>query len=270
MIQNSVSQWRKKATNPFIFEKIESPFDKKSSEPQVLLVNTKPSANEHLPLPKDFQFEPCLLPTRFEDFADRIRNFKVREDDVWILGYPNSGTKWLQNIIWQLKCGIDRTKKPEALFLEKDAFDDGGSVEAAKNLDSIKSLDGAISPRIIKSHLPPNLLPVEFWTVQPKIIYIARNPKDVAVSIFQQMQNDGKIFSGTIEKFFDHFLEDKNWYAPFHAHVNSFWQQRNEKNILFLTNEDLSEDLLQSVKRTSEFLQCSHIDAELKLLADHV
>lgn len=34
----------------------------------------------------------------------------------------------------------------------------------------------------MKSHLPIALLPDQLWIVKPKIIYVTRNPKDVAVS----------------------------------------------------------------------------------------
>lgn len=51
--------------------------------------------------------------------------------------------------------------------------------------NTLKELDGATSSRIIKSHSPPNLLPVGLWTVRSKMIYITRNPKDIATSFYQ-------------------------------------------------------------------------------------
>lgn len=282
MIQNSISQWRKKASNPFIFEQVEASSDKKFLETEsgsFLLVNTKPLANEYLPFPKDFTFETCLLPTRFEEFADNIRNFKPKKDDVWILSYPGSGTVWVQNIVWQLKQGIDRTKKPfswtDALYLEGDIFVDSPNEDAKKNLyskfnNSLERVENEPSPRVIISHLPPNLLPVELWTIRPKIIYIARNPKDVAISMFHTLHDDFEHFSGTLEEYFDLFLDDKIWYAPFFEHITSFWQLRNEDNFLFLSYEEVVADKFKEVKRISEFLDCSNIDDELKLLIDYL
>ena len=40
------------------------------------------------------------------------------------------------------------------------------------------------SPRFMKSHLPVHLLPADILTKKAKIVYVARNPKDVAVSFF--------------------------------------------------------------------------------------
>ncbi|XP_055304988.1 sulfotransferase 4A1-like [Sitodiplosis mosellana] len=282
MIPNSISQWRKKALNPFIFEKVKVSSDKKSLQTEsesFLLVNTKPSSNDHLPFPKDFTFESCLLPTRFKEFADKIRNFKVKKDDVWILSYPDSGTTWVQNIVWQLKHGIDQTKEPisssDALYLDGEFFVDSPNEVARKNLsskfeNSLERVDNEPSPRIIISHLPPNLLPVDLWTIRPKIIYIARNPKDVAVSMFHMLRDDFKHFSGTIEEYLNLFLEERNWYAPFFAHCTSFWQLRNENNFLFLSYEDVMADRFKGVKRVSEFLHCSNVKHELKLLNDYL
>lgn len=282
MIQNSFSHWRKKALNPFIFEQVKASNEesKKSLETEsgsFLLVNTKPSANEHLPFPKDFPFESCLLPMRFEEFADRIRNFKVNKDDVWILSYPDSGITWVQNTVWQLKYGIDRTKEPisttDALYLEGETFIDSPNEETKQNLkskfeNSLERANNEPSPRIIISHLPPNLLPLELWTVRPKLIYIARNPKDVATSMFHMLHDDFKHFTGTFEQYLDRFLEDSIWYAPFFAHVTNFWHLRNEDNFLFMTHEEVAADRFNGVKRISEFLNCSHVDNELKLLID--
>lgn len=270
MIQNSITQWRKKASNPFIFDKKKFPSDKKSLEAEsnsFLLVNTKPFANEHLPFPKDFQYESCFLPSQFEEFAEQIRNFKVREDDIWVLSYPKSGSTWVQYIVEQLKHEINATKEPislsDSLYLEEVIFVDE---EAKSNVNPLEKLDKESSPRIIKSHLPPNLLPIELWTIRPKIIYIARNPKDVAVSMFQ----DFKHFTGTIDEFFVLFVEDRNWYAPFHAHVITFWQLRDEDYFMFLTYEELSAHRFTGIKRISEFLRCSYGEDELKLLTDYV
>ena len=52
----------------------------------------------------------------------------------------------------------------------------------------IKTIDELKSPRILKSHLPLQLLPPSaLQTPSVKIIYVTRNPRDVAVSLYHFM-----------------------------------------------------------------------------------
>lgn len=60
-------------------------------------------------------------------------------------------------------------------------------------------------PRYVKSHLPICFLPNELWTKRPKIVYVARNEKDAAVSYYHHYYNL-HAFQGTIDNFCDLFL----------------------------------------------------------------
>ncbi|XP_031637530.1 sulfotransferase 1E1-like [Contarinia nasturtii] len=192
MLQNSFPDLNVKSDiNPFIFTEVKTPIGKTPFRDRVktyLLADTKPWANLYLPHPKGYKFEPCFLRTQFKELAYEFRSFKVRKDDIWILSFPKSGTTWTENIIWQLKNGFNFSKEPLALntgfLLEPDLVT--ADIDAVQKTE-FEKLNNAISPRVIKSHLPPHLLPVELWTVRPKIVYIARNPKDVAISLFHML-----------------------------------------------------------------------------------
>lgn len=51
--------------------------------------------------------KPCVLPAKFVDYADRIRNFQVYEDDVWIVTFPKCGTTWTQEMVWLIDHDLD-------------------------------------------------------------------------------------------------------------------------------------------------------------------
>ena len=43
-----------------------------------------------------------VMPKTYEAISERIQNFKVREDDIWIITYPKCGTTWTQEIVWHI------------------------------------------------------------------------------------------------------------------------------------------------------------------------
>ena len=66
------------------------------------------------------------------------------------------------------------------------------------------------SPRIIKSHFPEQHLPPDIWNKKAKIVYVARNPKDVAVSYFywHNTVTSLKTYSSW-ETYFEDFMSGK-------------------------------------------------------------
>lgn len=112
----------------------------------------------------------------------------------------------------------------------------------AKRLTSMEIVHHMQSTRYIKTHLPHNLLPKQIQTCEksPKVIYVARNPKDVCVSLYHH-----KVLTEAYEKSVDDFVDDfvddvsESSYAPYWTHVKEFWNRRNQENVLFITFEDM-------------------------------
>lgn len=50
---------------------------------------------------------PCAMGERYHKFAESIRSFQVRDDDVWIISYPKCGTTWTQEMVWLLGNELD-------------------------------------------------------------------------------------------------------------------------------------------------------------------
>lgn len=47
--------------------------------------NIDEKAAEQLSLFGDYEFESCFLPKAYLTIADRIQNFHIRPDDVWVV-----------------------------------------------------------------------------------------------------------------------------------------------------------------------------------------
>lgn len=75
-------------------------------------------------------------------------------------------------------------------------------------LSSFDRVEKLSAPRFIKTHLHYSLLPTAMKTeTSPKMIYVARNPKDTCMSWFHhQRLMDG--WSGSLEEFVECFVSD--------------------------------------------------------------
>lgn len=242
-----------------------------------------PKTVQHLSLPSDYEYSKCFLTKKYSKLADRIQNFIIRPDDVWIVSFPKCGTTWLMNIVWQLKQNLDFStdlKDSTYKFLERtimyDFNDENKDDQMHRQL--IERLDRQLdefcvdeSPRLLKSHLPAYLLPKNIWTVKPKLIYVSRDPKDAIVSMYHMYRNHSNIkYAGTMEDFFDISMNDHIVYAPFHDHVHSFVQLKQLDHVLLMKYEEILANPFNEIKRINDFLKYSYSDDQLKQLTAYV
>jgi hypothetical protein len=132
----------------------------------------------------------------------------------------------------------------------------------------LEAIDSYKSPRLIKSHLPLQLLPPSvLQTPTVKIIYVTRNPRDVAVSLFHFMGILSEVHMSEefgFNNFVEDFLSDCLPYSPYLSHVASYVKAAEADpghyKFLILRYEDLKADLKREVQRISVFLAGTLID----------
>ncbi|XP_055704043.1 luciferin sulfotransferase-like [Phlebotomus papatasi] len=225
---------------------------------------------KNLPLAEKWCMEPCFLPSFYENMAERIENFEVRPDDVWVVTYPKCGTTWTQEMVWQICNNLDYEGGKVALERRFPYLEVGCLLSRDIPMeDEISFLEKMPSPRFIKTHLPAHLLPPQIWTVKPKIVYVARNAKDTAISWYHHYVNF-QHYSHSFSDFMEAFLDDKIDFSPYHSHIIDFWNLRREQNILFLTFEDMKHNHPKVIEETARFFGKTYTKQEIDKLADHL
>ncbi|KAF5906105.1 sulfotransferase family cytosolic 2B member 1-like, partial [Clarias magur] len=184
-------------------------------------------------------------------------NFKFQDTDILIVTYPKSGTTWMQEIVTLVSCkGDPRKSQTQPNFFRAPW------IEQCYSKDVLKTFQG---PRVLTTHLPYKLLANALQGSKAKIIYVARNPKDVTVSYYY-FHNMAKFLKdpGTFSEFLTDFLGGRVYYGSWFDHVKGWTSNaRNIENFLFITYEDMWEDLCGSLVKVSRFLQCPLLEDEL-------
>ena len=182
---------------------------------------------------KDFvRYNNGILMTRqFVPVAEQLYNFELREDDIWVVTFPKSGTTWAQEMVWMLVNDVDKEKGsiPASLrcpYMEINSMMGPDLDKIPFPPDMIEVMNDPIgyagkmsSPRVLKTHLPVDCLPsgkkgvfkrqglkVEAGALERcRIVYVARNTKDVCVSFFKMMSEPESGFVGDFTKFAELF-----------------------------------------------------------------
>ncbi|CAH0701634.1 unnamed protein product [Spodoptera exigua] len=232
--------------------------------------------------------------------AANIYNMPLRPTDVFVASYQRSGTTWTQELVWLIVNNFNYEKAAEIPlthrypFLDQFMFFEPNEKEkyinvmskTGENFDEKKYsqvLDILNRPasstlaevplsetRFIKTHLPMSLLPPTLLDTA-KVVYVARDPRDVAVScyyharLFKMLKPDK-----SFKDFWNLFHRDLYTLTPFFEHVKEAWEKRNEPNMLFLFYEELSKDLPTSINRVADFFGKKLNEEQMSRLCDHL
>ncbi|XP_049609666.1 cytosolic sulfotransferase 3 [Syngnathus scovelli] len=216
------------------------------------------------PRPELFDFHGVPMTRFFTDNWENVKTFKAKPDDIVIATYPKSGTTWVCYLLDRLFFGKTKPEKETSLPLYmRVPFLELCIPGHPKGKDLADQL--TITPRLIKTHLPVQLVPETFWENNCKTVYVARNPKDVAVSFFHFCRmNSIHPSPGDWDGFLQRFMEGKMTYGPWHQHVVGWWEkQQTYPNLHYIFYEDLTENVGREIDKLCTFLGLS-VSAEEK------
>ncbi|KAK2851588.1 hypothetical protein Q5P01_007864 [Channa striata] len=220
------------------------------------------------PRPTLFDFHGVSMIKCFTDNWDNVQNFEARPDDILIATYPKAGTTWVSYILDLLYFGQTCPERQVSVPLhERVPF-----LEISKaSLPTGKDLADLLptTPRLIKTHLPVQFIPKSFWEQNSRIVYVARNAKDNAVSYFHFGQMN-KILPdpGEWNAFLTDFMDGKMVFGSWYDHVNGWWEKKQTySNLHYMFYEDLIEDSGREMDKLCSFLGLSPSVEEKKRIS---
>ncbi|XP_073943694.1 sulfotransferase 1 family member D1-like [Choristoneura fumiferana] len=228
-----------------------------------------------------------ILPTSYREHAAPMRALPLRPDDVWVATFPRCGTTWTQELVWLVQNNLDYKKAAEISLLERYLFIElftfmHEQLSVFEDLD----LDGVMgevmktpgyimaekmpSPRFIKTHLPMSLLSPNLLDTS-KVVYVARDPRDAAVSFYYHNKRF-KIhdYVGDFKSYWYLFQKNLIPWSPFWAHVKEAWALRYHPNMLFMFYEDMLKDLPAAIKRVAKFFGKTYSEQQMRTLCEHL
>ncbi|XP_038174196.1 sulfotransferase 1C2-like [Arvicola amphibius] len=187
-----------------------------------------------------------------EGLLDSLDSFDARDDDIFLVSYPKSGTHWVAEVIENIpNIGITLTSPIE-----------WGNVSKFEELEMVPKR------RVIPTHLSYEMIPETVKQKQCKIVYVVRNPKDTAVSLFHYYRDNPSLPSpGTWAAFLELFLRGDVVYGSWFDHVLSWEKHKNDKNVLFLFYEEMKKDFVKSLNKIADFLGIDVNDSDVSKIA---
>ncbi len=185
-----------------------------------------------------------------QEEMDKLKNFVLYPDDVFIATYPKCGTTWTQQIVKLIRNNGERND----IKIDKSV----PWLESLKVRHPDFKIEELPRPRTFKTHFPYHLLPCGPPHTTPcKYIFVARNPKDVAVSLYFHTK---RLYYPDInwDSFWTKYVNGEFEFGNYFDHLLDWWPHRSDENVLFLKYEDVKKNLEQSVGRIASF-----IDADL-------
>lgn len=170
--------------------------------------------------------------------------FQTRPSDLYVATYPRSGTTWVQFIVYLLHSdgalAFDHLSEVSPWFERSMAL----GTKRAQDFEQFSA------PRCFKTHLTPEWLPTE-----GRIIYVERDPLDVAVSYYHLYRSHLR-YRGSFDEFFERFLRGELQYRSWFDHVDRWrrYVDANPDRVLSLRYEQMLEDLPGAIARIAAFV----------------
>ncbi|XP_072404409.1 amine sulfotransferase-like isoform X1 [Chiloscyllium punctatum] len=193
------------------------------------------------------------------ELLEWLKDFEMDPDIPLIVSYPKSGTNWVQQMA--------------SLILANgniDSVKDKILKHRAPWIEFVPFKPGYTDYQLLTTHLNYQMVPSSAKNRRMKIIYVARNPKDVVVSFYHYHNchhylKTPKDFSDFLEQ----FIEGNVIYGSWFDHIRDWYNHKDELNMLFVTYEDMQKDIRSVIVKVASFLNKMLDGKTLESIVDH-
>ncbi|XP_076451790.1 sulfotransferase 6B1-like isoform X2 [Babylonia areolata] len=195
-----------------------------------------------------------------EEVMEDIHNVPIRDDDVILCSYPKTGCHWLWEMARLLRAGT-----ADAELVEKEKY----MMEFTHQDDLLK-----LPPkRIFNTHVFFHQLPQKVQDGKVKMIFIYRNPKDVAVSFYNHHRKFYEYeYQGEFSDYLTGlYLKGETDFGSFFTYTRD-WERmmdsRPDLPIFVLSYEELQANTFNKAKELAKFLGSSADDDIIRDIVD--
>ncbi|KAF5894612.1 sulfotransferase 6B1-like [Clarias magur] len=188
---------------------------------------------------------------------DALKDLEVRAEDVMLVSYPKCGFNWMSGVLTKIMtaCGYTVPEKPPLIEFHSP--------------DLQKIVAEMPSRRLLATHLHPDDIPVSFKTNKTKILAVFRNPKDTLVSYYHFTNNNPVLPKAeSWDKFFSDFMSGEVPWGSYFDHALAWEKHVDGPNVMIVTYEELKENLLDGVKKVTDFFSFTLTDEQIEVIAE--
>ncbi|KAK7089003.1 sulfotransferase 1A1-like [Littorina saxatilis] len=178
-----------------------------------------------------------------QEQLEDIHNIEIRDDDVILCSYPKSGCHWLWEMTRMLRAGTAEV----------------GVVEKEKYMMEYTPQKELPSPRTLNTHLFLRQLPKKIQDGKVKLLFVYRNPKDVAVSFYNHHVKFPEYeYQGSFHDYLPAlFLKGKVDFGGIFEYTRDWeavFDSRPDLDVFTVSYEQLQSDTFSKAKELAKFL----------------